>query len=126
MATKVLVIEDEEILAKILQDKFRNENFEVAVASDGAAAFPLAKNFSPDIIVLDLILPKKDGFEVLKELQADPDLKKVPVVILSNLGQEEEIKRGLALGATDYLVKAQNPIKAVVEKVKNYISKIKK
>ncbi|MBI4992256.1 MAG: response regulator [Candidatus Harrisonbacteria bacterium] len=126
MAIKVLVIEDEEILAKILQDKFRNENFEVEIASDGEAAFSLAKNFSPDIIVLDLILPKKDGFEVLKELKNDSDLRKVPVVILSNLGQEEEIKRGFALGATDYLVKAQNPIKAVIEKVKNYLSKIKK
>ena len=124
--SKVLVIEDEEILAKILQDKFRNEDFLVETAGDGEAALPIAKNFSPDIVVLDLILPKKDGFQVLKELKADSALKNVPVIILSNLGQEDEIKKGYALGAADYLVKAQNPIKAVVEKVKSYLVKYKK
>lgn len=123
---KVLIVEDEEILAKVLQEKFIDSDFTVALAIDGEAALPAAKSFLPDIIVLDLILPKKDGFQVLKELKADPELKNVPVIILSNLGQEEEIKRGLSLGAVEYLVKAQNPIKAVIEKVKNYLAKSKK
>jgi len=120
---KVLVVEDEEILAKILQEKFRAANFESEIAGDGDVALPIAKKFMPNIIVLDLILPKKDGFQVLKELKADSALKKVPVIILSNLGQEEEIKKGFSLGAADYLVKAQNPIKAVIERVKNYLEK---
>ncbi len=119
--SKILIIEDEEILAKILQEKFKAANFESEVAGDGDVALAIARKFAPDIIVLDLILPKKDGFQVLKELKSDSGLKKVPVIILSNLGQEEEIKKGFALGAADYLVKAQNPIKAVVERVKNYL-----
>jgi DNA-binding response OmpR family regulator len=118
---KVLIIEDEEILAKILQEKFREEGFEVEIAGDGDAAFPTADDFQPDIVILDLILPKKDGFQVLEELKSDERLKKIPVVILSNLGQEEEIKRGYELGAVDYLVKAKNPIKGVVEKVKKHL-----
>lgn len=126
MAIKVLVIEDEEILAKILQAKFKDENFSVEVAGDGEVALPMTRSFLPDIVVLDLILPKKHGFDVLKELKADSALKDIPVIILSNLGQEEEIRKGLDLGAADYLVKAQNPIKAVIEKVKNYLAKIKK
>lgn len=119
--SKVLVIEDEEILAKILQEKFKAADFESEIAGDGDVALSIARKFMPDIIVLDLILPKKDGFQVLKELKANSDLKKIPVIILSNLGQEEEIKRGFDLGAADYLVKAQNPIKAVIERVKNYL-----
>jgi len=120
---KVLIVEDEEILAKILQEKFRDQGFSSEVAADGDSALPVARKFGPDIIVLDLILPKKDGFTVLEELKADPNLKSVPVIILSNLGQEDEIRRGLKLGAVDYLVKAQNPIKAVIEKVANYLNK---
>ncbi len=122
MAQKVLVIEAEEILAKILLDKFQSAGFEAKIAKDGEVALPVTKEFLPDIIVLDLILPKKHGFEVLQELKADPELKPIPVVILSNLGREEEIRRGMDLGAADYLVKAQNPIKAVLEKVKSYLN----
>lgn len=121
--TKVLIVEDEEILAKILQEKFKEQGFSSEAAADGDAALPVARQFRPDIIVLDLILPKKDGFAVLEELKADPELKAIPVIILSNLGQEDEIKRGMKLGAVDYLVKAQNPIKAVIEKVANYLNK---
>ena len=119
---KVLIVEDEGILAKILQEKFKDQGFAPEVAADGEAALPVARQFRPDIIVLDLILPKKDGFAVLEELKADPSLQPIPVIILSNLGQEDEIKKGLSLGAADYLVKAQNPIKAVIEKVKGYLN----
>lgn len=81
----------------------------------------LVKSFHPDLVLLDLILPKKDGFEVLQELKADPGLKQIPVVVLSNLGQDEEIKKALDLGAVDYLVKVQHPINEVVEKVRKYL-----
>jgi len=120
---KVLIVEDEEILVKVLREKFIKEKFEVKVATDGDMALPRAKEFRPDIVVLDLILPKKDGFEVLKDLKSDSDLKNIPVLILSNLGQDEEIKKGLSLGAANYFVKTQHSIREVVEEVKRCISK---
>lgn len=126
MNNKVLIIEDEEILVKILEQKFRDGGFLVETAGDGEVALPMTKEFLPDIIVLDLLLPKKHGFDVLKELKLDQGLKDIPVIILSNLGQEAEIKKGMELGAADYLVKAQNPIKAVIEKVKSYAQKLEK
>ncbi len=120
---KVLIVEDEELLAKVLKEKFEKESFDVAVASDGAEVLPLAEKNSPDLILLDLILPKKSGFEVLAELKADPELKIIPVIVLSNLGQDEEIKSALNLGAADYLVKTEHPINEVVEKVKQQLIK---
>lgn len=114
---KLLIVEDEEILIKVLEEKFKQEGFEVKIAQDGEVVLSITKDFHPDLILLDLILPKKSGFEVLKELKADPELKIIPVIILSNLGQDEEIKQALGLGAKDYYVKAQHPIKEVVEKV---------
>ena len=118
---KILIVEDEEILAKVLQEKFEKEDFKTVLAVDGELAISLAKSTRPNLIILDLILPKKSGFEGLKELKDDPELKTIPVIVLSNLGQDEEIKRALALGATDYLVKTQHPIKEVIEKVKGYL-----
>ena len=118
---KILIVEDEEVLYRVLEEKFRKANFEVAIAEDGEVAMTTVKTFNPDLILLDLILPKKDGFEILQELKADPGLKQIPVVVLSNLGQDEEIKRALSLGAVDYLVKVQHPINEVVEKVQKYL-----
>jgi len=118
----VAIIEDEEILLKVLKEKFQNENFEVVTAIDGEEALPLIKQSRPDVVLLDLILPKKNGFEVLQEMRNDPNLKNVPVVVLSNLGQEEDIKRALQLGAQDYLIKTQHPINEVIEKVKSYLA----
>lgn len=120
---KVLLIEDEEILGDVLKEKLEQEKFTVEWATDGEAGMAKVKPFSPDLIVLDLILPKKDGFTVLKELKADPKFKTIPVVVLSNLGQDEEIKKALALGAVDYMVKAQHPINEVIEKIKKQLVK---
>ncbi|MCL5733947.1 MAG: response regulator [Patescibacteria group bacterium] len=120
---KILIVEDEEILSKVLEEKFKKENFNVSVAVDGEGVMPLAKKDNPDLILLDLILPKKSGFEVLGELKADLELKMIPVIVLSNLGQDEEIKNALSLGAVDYLVKTEHPINEVVEKVKQNLIK---
>ncbi len=120
---KLLIIEDEIELAKVLEEKFSDEDFEVKLAFDGESALPEAKKFHPDIILLDILLPKKDGFIVIQEFKADPNLKNIPVIFLSNLGEDEEIKKGLALGAVDYYVKVQHPINEIVEKVKNYALK---
>ena len=120
---RIVIVEDEKILLKILEEKFREEKFEVFSAMDGEEALVVIKDASPDIIVLDIILPKKDGFKVLEELKLDVKLKQIPVMVLSNLGQEEEINKALSLGAAGYLVKTQYPIKEVVEKVKDQIAK---
>lgn len=118
---KILIVEDEEILLKVLQEKLEKEKYKVELVVDGAEVLRRAKSFRPDLILLDLILPNKDGFEVLKELKLDSGLKLIPVVVLSNLGQDEEIKRALQLGAVDYLVKTQHPINEIVEKVKRHL-----
>ena len=120
---KILIVEDKKILSKVLEEKFKKENFNVSIAMDGEEVMSLAKKNNPDLILLDLILPKKSGFEVLGELKADPELKMIPVIVLSNLGQDEEIKNALSLGAVDYLVKTEHPINEVVEKVKQNLIK---
>lgn len=115
---KILIIEDEEILQKVLKEKFEKEGFKVMITDDRERAIPITKKFEPDVILLDIILPKSDGFTILSDLMADAKLKAIPVVVLSNLGQDEEIKRALSMGAVEYLVKTQHPIKEVIEKVK--------
>ncbi len=120
---KILLVEDEEILADVMQEKLVEAKFTVDLATDGEMALQKAAHSHPDLIMLDLLLPKKDGFEVLRELKADAKLKNIPVVVLSNLGQDEEIKKALQLGAVDYMVKTQHPINEVIEKVKALILK---
>ncbi len=120
---KLLIAEDEEILSKVLREKFEKEKFTVLTVTDGAAVMPAVKSGKPDLILLDIMLPKKDGLTVLGELKADEEMKLIPVIIMSNLGDDEKIKEGLSLGASDYLVKTQHPINEVVEKVKEYLIK---
>ena len=117
--SKILIVEDEKVLSSALSIKFENEGFEVKVVESGDLAMSAVQTFKPDIILLDLLLPKKQGKEVLKELKADPELKLIPVVILSNLDSDDDIKACLTLGAVDYFVKANHPIKEIIEKVKN-------
>ena len=117
----IVIVEDERILANVLEEKFTREGFAVKVAYSGEEALPLIKKNHPELILLDLVLPKKSGFDVLKDLKADPELKMIPVIILSNLGEAEDLKKGLELGAEDYLIKAQHPLKEVVEKVKRHL-----
>lgn len=115
---KVLIIEDEEVLAKVFAEKLAQVHFETLIAADGEEGLKLARSKNPDVIILDLLLPKKDGFEVLKEVKASPELAQIPVVVVSNLGEDEDIKRAFSLGADDYFVKVQHPINEIVEKVK--------
>lgn len=122
---KILVIEDEEVLAKVLQEKFEKSGYDVKVADDGEVALSLAASFKPDAIVLDLLLPKKDGFEVLEILKADEALKMIPVVVVSNLGEDSDIKRALLLGAADYYVKSEHPVNEIIEKIKNVLLQAK-
>lgn len=116
---KVLIIEDEEALRKVLQEKMQSVGLETFAAKDGVEGWDMIQAKNPDIILLDLILPKMDGFEVLTMMKKDPEFKNIPVIVLSNLAEDESLKKALQMGAEDYFVKAQHPINEVVETVKN-------
>jgi DNA-binding response OmpR family regulator len=121
MKKKILIIEDEKDLKFFLVRKFTEEGFDVEEAIDGEEGIKKPKENKPDLILLDLLLPGIDGFEVLSRLKRDPDLESIPVIILSNLGQEEEIGRGLKLGAVDYLIKANFTLDEIVERVRKVL-----
>lgn len=118
---KVLIVEDEKMLADMYTTKFSMEGFDAANAPDGMAGLVKAKEMKPDIILLDVIMPKLDGFGTLKEIRQDEKLKDVPVILLTNLGQDEDIKKGKKLGATDYFVKANHTPAEVVAKVQSVL-----
>ncbi len=118
---KILVVEDDKFLVNVLLSKLQKEGFEVVHAFDGEEALAKVREKKPDLILLDLILPVKDGFDVLKELKEDGATKNIPVIILSNLGQETDIEKGKKLGAVDYMIKANWSMKDVIAKVKEYL-----
>jgi len=114
----ILFIEDESALQKTFGDLFKSENFEMIPALDGESGLKLAKEKKPDLILLDLILPKLSGFDVLKELKKDESTKNIPVIVLTNLEGLEDIGKVLESGATTYLVKANYSLEEVLEKIK--------
>jgi len=118
---KILVVEDDRFLRELISKKLRNEGFEVIEAIDGEEGFKKIKEEKPNVVLLDLILPSMDGFDVLEKVKKDKEIASIPIVILSNLGQREEIEKGLKLGATDYLIKAHFTPGEIVEKIKNII-----
>ena len=115
---KILLIEDEEMLANMYQVKFENEGYTLIKARDGEQGLEMAQKEKPDFILLDVIMPKMDGFTVLKKLKEDAATKNIPVLLLTNLGQDEDVKKGKELGAVGYLVKANITPSEVVLKVK--------
>ncbi len=117
-ATHILLVEDDAFLANIYKTKFEMEGFKVSVAENGEAGLDDAKKKKPDIILLDVLLPKMDGFSVLSHLKADAETKMIPVILLTNLGQKDDVEKGLELGAVDYLIKAHFKPSETVEKVK--------
>jgi DNA-binding response OmpR family regulator len=122
----VLIIEDDASIDKAYSAKFTHEGIKVKIAEDGEQAMAmLQKGELPGLILLDLMLPKKSGFEVLKEVKESPRLKDIPVLILTNLAQELDADRGLTLGAVEYLVKADVKIEDIVNKVRKYLQKPK-
>ena len=125
MSKKILIIEDEEYLVDMYKVKFESAGYEIIVARDGELGLALARSEQPDLILLDIVIPKKDGYEVLEELRSDEEIKDLKVYILSNLGQKAEIKKGLADGADGYFVKANLTPQQLVENVKRIFSKEK-
>ena len=119
----ILLIEDDPFLSSVLRMKLEKESFKVIRAADGDEAlnFLTEQGVKPDLILLDLILPKKNGFEVLETIRQDPLLEKLPVIIISNLGQPSDIERGKALGVIDYFIKARLSVEELVNKVKKEV-----
>lgn len=125
---RILIAEDEEILGRVLKEEFEAEGYNVILVVNGSDVIKELKKDGLkdiDLVLLDLLMPVVDGFQVLEELQKNQALGSVSVIVLSNLGQDEEIKRAIKLGAMDYFVKSQHPISEVVEKVKNFLEKPK-
>ncbi|MFH1461223.1 MAG: response regulator [Patescibacteria group bacterium] len=114
----ILFIEDEPVLQKNVGRFLEQEGYQVKNALDGQLGLDLAKKSKPDLILLDLILPKKDGFEVLKELKTGPETKDIPVIVLTNLEGSADVEKALSLGATTFLVKANYELAEVVKKIK--------
>jgi len=123
MRNKVLLIEDDLALLKIYSNKLKVNNFEVLVATTGKEGLHKVQTEKPDIVLLDIILPEEDGFMVLENIKKNKETKDIPVIILSNLGQESDIKRGKELGAEDYLVKSNVSLIDIVSKVRKYLLK---
>jgi two-component system alkaline phosphatase synthesis response regulator PhoP len=117
----ILVAEDDKHLASAYEIKLKKENFDVIVARDGELALQLIKEKKPDFIILDLIMPVKDGFEILKELHTNPELKDMKVLILSNIGHEESIARARELGALDYIIKSDTTMQEIINKIHSYL-----
>lgn len=115
---KILIVEDEATLQKALTEFLTAEGFEVLSALDGEKGLELAKSGKPDLVILDIILPKKDGYEVLTEIKSREDTKDIPVILLTNLESPENIDKAFEKGASTYLVKSNYKLEEVVKKIK--------
>ena len=118
---KILFIEDESTLQKTFGEILKQEGYEMIPALNGEIGLRLAKTQKPDLILLDLILPKVHGFEVLKKLKEDVETKDIPVIVLTNLEGIGDVDKAIELGATTYLVKAQYSLEELVEKIKKVL-----
>ncbi|MBU0546987.1 response regulator [Patescibacteria group bacterium] len=118
---KILIIEDESALQKSLSDVLSQDGYHVNSALDGETGFKLAQSEKPDLVLLDLVLPKLHGLEVLKKIRENIETKKIPVVILTNLESMQDIEKTMELGATNYLIKANYSLKDLLIKIKEIL-----
>ncbi|MDP2910448.1 MAG: response regulator [bacterium] len=126
MAQKILIIEDDRFLRKVIAKKLSREKYQIIEAIDGEEGLRLAQLENPDLILLDLVLPQIDGFEVLERIKNNENISKIPVIILSNLGGEDKASKGLKMGAADFLVKSELNPGEIVDKIKAVFEKSKK
>ena len=120
---KVLVVEDEDILLTALKEELSTGGYDTEGASDGVEGLEKVKTFKPDLILLDLVMPKMDGMEMLQKLKADSATRDVAVIILTNLSDYEKISEALSLGAMDYLVKANYKLEDLLDKVNTVLQR---
>ncbi|MFH1012481.1 MAG: response regulator [Candidatus Peregrinibacteria bacterium] len=125
-ACKILVAEDDKFLSRAYEFKLRTIGCQIILAHDGEEALDKIKSEKPDLVLLDIIMPKKTGFDVLKEIKSIPELRDTAVIIMSNLGQEADVKKGLDAGALDYIVKANTSLEDVVKLIEKTLKNILK
>jgi len=117
----VMIVEDDEMLLRALYLAFLHSGFTIATASDGETAVRMTERLKPDLVLLDLLLPKMSGFEYLQAIKANPDLKDTPVIILSNLGDKGDMEKAKGLGAADYFIKANTDLSVLAKKVNDLL-----
>lgn len=118
MKSRVLIIEDDSVLGSVITEKLNASGYDASLVTDGAVGIETVRTTHPDIILLDILLPTKNGYEIMEEISRDESIRNIPVVIISNSGQPVEIERMIKLGAKDYLIKAQFTPEEVLEKVR--------
>jgi len=118
---RIVIVEDDMVILKALNIQLLDAGYKVLFASDGETGFRLIKKEAPDLILLDLVLPKLNGFELLKKIQKNPKTKKIPVLVLSNLGQDQDIEKARKLGASCYCIKSSTDLKNLVKKINRII-----
>lgn len=118
---KLMVVDDDRFITKVYSIKLSHEGYDVILAYNGEEALEKARKEKPGLVLLDLIMPRMDGFEALEKMKKDPKMKNIPVVVLSNLGQDTDIDRAMDLGAEDYLVKSNVSLKYILEKIDQYL-----
>ncbi|NCU41587.1 MAG: response regulator [Candidatus Moranbacteria bacterium] len=117
----ILIVEDDSSMRALLEEAFIGAQFIVYTSKDGEDAIDKIARYIPDVVLLDVILPKKDGFEVLKQIRENPSLKSIPVILLTNLERSEDVEKALSFGATTYLVKSNYTLREIIEKVKTLV-----
>lgn len=115
--TKILVVEDDKFLITAYEAKLAKSGFEVKIARDGVEALEVLQTYKPDIILLDVVMPRKDGFATIAEIKQKPELASIPVIIASNLGQKEDLDKAMSLGAASYIIKSKLSMEALIAKV---------
>lgn len=118
----ILLVEDDSFISGMYQTKLSSLGYQIELAEDGEAAWArISRDPLPDLVLLDIVLPKKDGFEVLENIRGEKRTKELPVILLTNLGQKPDIERGVKLGADDYIIKAHFTPSEVVEKIQKVL-----
>jgi len=117
----ILLVEDDPFLIDIYRKKLEDTGFKVKVAETGEKALRSAQNEKPDLLILDIVLPQLEGWEILRRIKEKPELKSLKVIILSNLGQKEEVQKGLKMGAAKYLIKAHYTPSEIIEEIKKVL-----
>ena len=119
---KILILEDDKFLLKAYEIKFKQSDFDVILATDGISGFELAEKEKPSLIILDLMLPRMNGFEFLKKIKSDEKLKNIPVIVISVLGQKVDQERAIKLGAEKYFIKTDYTLEEIIKNLKNILT----
>jgi len=121
VAKKILIIEDEEIISNLLAKKLSQVGYEVKTAFNGQEGLEILEQEKPDLVLIDIVMPKKDGFETISEVKGDPTLKDIPIIIISNSGQPVELDKAKEMGVNDWFIKTDFDPQEVIQKVKKQI-----